>query len=106
MKRDIDRLMAERNLDWIIVEGPDGFAGANPDYTYLTNGEQLTGAQVVSLAAEQAARLELGPGDRVLSTLSFDDWAGLGGGLLAPLAAGGSVVLCRNSEKLADEAKA
>jgi Xaa-Pro aminopeptidase len=43
LKRDIDRLMAERNLDWIVVEGPDGFAGANPDYSYLTNGEQLTG---------------------------------------------------------------
>lgn len=43
MKHDIDRLMAERNLDWIIVEGPDGFAGANPDYAYFTNGQHLTG---------------------------------------------------------------
>ncbi|TDU06304.1 uncharacterized protein (TIGR03089 family) [Streptomyces sp. 846.5] len=80
------------------------YAPVDPDRPALViDGEQLTGAQVVSLAAEQATRLELGPGDRVLSTLSFDDWAGLGGGLLAPLAAGGSVVLCRNSEKLADE---
>jgi Xaa-Pro aminopeptidase len=43
VKRDIDRLMAERNLDWIVVEGPDGFAAANPDYSYFTNGQQLTG---------------------------------------------------------------
>jgi uncharacterized protein (TIGR03089 family) len=80
------------------------YAPVDPDRPALViDGEQLTGAQAVSLAAEQAVQLRLGPGDRVLSTLSFDDWAGLGGGLLAPLAAGASVVLCRNSEKLADE---
>ena len=45
MKSDIDHLMAERNLDWIIVEGPDGFAGANPDYAYFTNGQHLTGTR-------------------------------------------------------------
>jgi Xaa-Pro aminopeptidase len=43
VKSDIDRLMEERNLDWIIIEGPDGFAGANPDYSYFTNGQHLTG---------------------------------------------------------------
>ena len=43
MKRDIDRLMAERNLDAIVVEGPDGFASANPDFAYFVNGEHLTG---------------------------------------------------------------
>ncbi|MBK9715394.1 MAG: aminopeptidase P family protein [Kouleothrix sp.] len=43
MKHDIDRLMGERNLDWIVVEGPDGFASANPDFNYLTGGVQLTG---------------------------------------------------------------
>jgi uncharacterized protein (TIGR03089 family) len=80
------------------------YAPVDPDRPALViDGEQLTGAQAVSLAAEQADRLELGPEDRVLTTLSFDDWAGLGGGLLAPLAAGASVVLCRNSEKLTDE---
>ncbi|MEY9967428.1 uncharacterized protein (TIGR03089 family) [Streptacidiphilus sp. MAP12-16] len=80
------------------------YAPVDPDRPALViDGEQLTGAQAVSLATEQAERLELGPTDRVLSTLSFDDWAGLGGGLLAPIAAGASVVLCRNSEKLADE---
>src|SRR5262249_42504609 len=43
LKRDIDRLMAERNLDAIVVEGPDGFASANPDFAYFVNGEHLTG---------------------------------------------------------------
>ena len=43
MKRDIDRLMAERGIDWIVVEGPDGFSTANPDYMYLTGGVDLTG---------------------------------------------------------------
>ena len=46
MKQDLDRLMAERNLDAIVVEGPDGFASANPDYTYMTNGVQLTGTVI------------------------------------------------------------
>ena len=63
----------------------------------------MTGARTVTLATEHAGDLGLKPGDRVLSTLSYDDWAGLGGGLLAPLAAGASVVLCRNSEQLSPE---
>ena len=43
MKHDIDRLMAERNIDAIVVEGPDGFASANPDFSYFVRGEHLTG---------------------------------------------------------------
>lgn len=43
VKSDIDRLMAERNLDWIVVEGPDGFSAVNPDYLYMVNGVDLTG---------------------------------------------------------------
>ncbi|MEV8099410.1 TIGR03089 family protein [Kitasatospora sp. NPDC085879] len=61
---------------------------------------KLTGEQTVQLAREGAARLGIGAGDRVMSTLSYGDWAGLEAGLLAPLAAGASVVLCRNSEGL------
>ncbi|GHH84237.1 TIGR03089 family protein [Kitasatospora indigofera] len=61
---------------------------------------KLTGEQTVQLAREGAARLGIGPGDRVLSTLSYEDWSGLEAGLLAPLAAGASVVLCRNSGSL------
>ncbi|MFG2825240.1 TIGR03089 family protein [Kitasatospora sp. NPDC048365] len=64
---------------------------------------KLSGEQSVALAREGAARLGLGTQSRVLSTLSFDDWSGLEAGLLAPLAAGASVVLCRNSDGLTDE---
>ncbi|PYC77620.1 TIGR03089 family protein [Streptomyces tateyamensis] len=64
---------------------------------------KLSAGQTVQLAREGAARLGLERGSRVLSTLSFDDWAGLEAGLLAPLVAGGSVVLCRNSAELTEE---
>ena len=64
---------------------------------------KLTGEQTVQLAREGAARLGVGPGDRVLSTLGYDDWTGLEAGLLAPLAAGASVVLCRNNGTLKDD---
>ncbi|MGW2399350.1 TIGR03089 family protein [Kitasatospora sp. NPDC001664] len=64
---------------------------------------KLTGEQTVALAREGAARLGLDTSSRVLSTLSYDDWAGLEAGLLAPLAAGASVVLCRNSGGLTEE---
>jgi Xaa-Pro aminopeptidase len=46
VRRDLDRLMAERNLDAIIVEGPDGFASANPDFNYLVGGVHLTGTVI------------------------------------------------------------
>ena len=43
MKSDIDRLMAERNLDAIIVQGPDGLGAVNAPFNYLVKGEHLTG---------------------------------------------------------------
>ncbi|KQV17567.1 MULTISPECIES: TIGR03089 family protein [unclassified Kitasatospora] len=64
---------------------------------------KLTGEQTVALAREGALRLGLEPGSRVLSTFGYDDWTGLEAGLLAPLAAGASVVLCRNSGELTEE---
>ncbi|MFF7633762.1 TIGR03089 family protein [Kitasatospora sp. NPDC008050] len=64
---------------------------------------KLTGEQTVDLAREGAARLGLERGSRVLSTLPYDSWAGLEAGLLAPLAAGASVVLCRNSAGLTED---
>lgn len=77
------------------------YAPVDPDRPALEiDGEVLSGAHVVDLAVEQAKQLGLGPEDRVLSTLSFDSWEGLAGGLLAPLAVGGSVVLCRHSEEV------
>ncbi len=66
----------------------------------LPGGEQLTGAQVVRRARRSAQELGLTPGARLLSAAGYDDWAGLSAGLLAPLAAGGSVVLCRHLDRL------
>ncbi|KOG91703.1 acyl-CoA synthetase, partial [Streptomyces varsoviensis] len=45
----------------------------------------------------------LTPGSRLLSGLPYDTWEGLSAGLLAPLAAGGSVVLCRHLDQLPEE---
>lgn len=84
------------------------YSPVTPDAPALETGVdglplKLTGEQTVALAREGAVRLGLNPGDRVMSTLSYDDWTGLEAGLLAPLAAGASVVLCRNSQGLTDE---
>lgn len=46
MKQDIDRLMTERNLDAIVVLGPDGLSSANAAWQYLTGGAHLTGTIV------------------------------------------------------------
>nr|WP_202447189.1 TIGR03089 family protein [Streptomyces sp. SID5468] len=73
---------------------PDAVALALPD------GTELTGAEVVARARTRAAELGLEPGSRLLSALPYDDWEGLAAGLLAPLAAGASVVLCRNLDRL------
>ncbi|MEU2180507.1 TIGR03089 family protein [Streptomyces thermolilacinus] len=67
---------------------------------------ELTGAGLVERARADAARRGLGPGSRLLSGLAWDSWDGVSAGLYAPLAAGGSVVLCRHPEELAPEALA
>ncbi|WP_413757530.1 TIGR03089 family protein [Streptomyces sp. MMBL 11-3] len=67
-------------------------------------GAELSGAEVVERARGEAAGLDLvGPGARLLSGLSYDTWDGLSAGLYGPLAAGGSVVLCRNLELLPED---
>ncbi|MGW1318973.1 TIGR03089 family protein [Streptomyces sp. NPDC002426] len=63
-------------------------------------GAVLTGDQVVARAREDAVELGLGPGSRLLTGRTYDTWEGLSAGLLAPLAAGGSVVLCRHLDRL------
>ncbi|WP_179816295.1 TIGR03089 family protein [Allostreptomyces psammosilenae] len=63
----------------------------------------LTGGQLTALAADQAEREGVRPGDRTLSALPMNRLDGLLAGLLVPLATGGSAVLCRNLES-ADEA--
>ena len=43
MQHDLDRLMSERHLDAIVVEGPDGLGSANPAFNYFVRGAHLTG---------------------------------------------------------------
>ncbi|MCX4550713.1 TIGR03089 family protein [Streptomyces sp. NBC_01387] len=65
-------------------------------------GTELTGAGLVERSLADAAGVGLAPGARILSGRGYDTWAGLSDGLYAPLAAGASVVLCRNLDQLAD----
>jgi uncharacterized protein (TIGR03089 family) len=69
----------------------------------LTDGGVLTARDVVVRARSRAEELDLEPGSRLLSGLPYDGWDGLAAGLFAPLAAGASVVLCRNLDQLAAE---
>lgn len=46
MKSDLDRLMEERALDAIVVEGPDGLSAANAPWSYMVNGQHLNGTVV------------------------------------------------------------
>ena len=46
MQRDLDRLMNERQLDAIIIEGPDGLGAANPAFNYFVRGAHLTGTVI------------------------------------------------------------
>ena len=43
MLTDLDTLMAARNLDAIVIDGPDGMSSANAAFNYLVRGEHLTG---------------------------------------------------------------
>ncbi|MEU5435205.1 TIGR03089 family protein [Streptomyces sp. NPDC020719] len=63
---------------------------------------ELSAAELVERARADAAELGLEPGSRLLSALPYDSWEGLARGLYAPLASGGSVVLCRNLGQLGD----
>ncbi|MEU1376412.1 TIGR03089 family protein [Streptomyces triculaminicus] len=77
------------------------FAPVDPDAPALVvGGRELTGAQLVEQARTDARQHGLGPGSRLLSGLPYDHWEGLSAGLFAPLAAGGSVVLCRHLDRL------
>lgn len=60
MKRDIDRLMAERDLDAILVRGK---VLGNPPLYYMLNGVHLTSATVIKKRGE-TPQLIAGPMDR------------------------------------------
>ncbi len=83
------------------------YAPVDPDAPALTvDGLELTGSGLVERARADAAARGLGPGSRVLSGLAYDGWEGLSCGLFAPLASGGSVVLCRHLDQLDERALA
>ncbi|WP_225099047.1 TIGR03089 family protein [Streptomyces sp. CoH27] len=84
------------------------FAPVDPEEPALiVAGAEFSGAEVTQKAVADAAGLELtGPGSRMLSGLPYDTWEGLSAGLFSPLASGGSVVLCRNLDRLDEEALA
>ncbi|MEU0403010.1 TIGR03089 family protein [Streptomyces sp. NPDC006197] len=80
------------------------FAPVDPEAPALVvDGAERSGVQLVEQARADAAALGLAPGSRLLSGLGYGDWQGLSAGLYAPLAAGGSVVLCRNLDALGAE---
>ncbi|RMI37292.1 TIGR03089 family protein [Streptomyces triticirhizae] len=87
----------------------DVFAALDPpgpdDPALVVEGRTLTGGELLTRARADAAERGLVPGSRLMSTLGYGSWAGLSAGLFAPLAAGGSVVLCRNAERLTPDAR-
>lgn len=81
------------------------FAPVDPEEpSLIVAGAEFSGGEVVERAKADAGALRLaGPGARVLSALPYDTWEGLSAGLYAALAVGGSVVLCRNLDRLDEE---
>jgi uncharacterized protein (TIGR03089 family) len=65
-----------------------------------------TVGEVLADARARAATLGIGAGDRVLSTLEWGTLDGVADGLLAVLAAGASLVQCRNVDPAALERRA
>ncbi|MER6319578.1 TIGR03089 family protein [Streptomyces sp. NPDC001581] len=83
------------------------FAPVNAeDAGLVVGGEELSYAALTTRAREDAAKLGLGADARVLTGLGYGTWDGLSAGLYGPLAAGGSVVLCRNLDRLSAQALA
>jgi uncharacterized protein (TIGR03089 family) len=76
-----------------------GAAAAPGAAALLLDGDRLlTGAELTEQAAAAAARWQLAPGDRVLSTRPLADLAGILAALLVPLASGATAVLCRHAD--------
>ncbi|MGV9314638.1 TIGR03089 family protein [Streptomyces sp. NPDC003691] len=80
------------------------FVPVDPDAPALAvGGVELTAAELVGRARADAERLGLAAGSRLLAAGEYGTWEGLSAGLYAPLAAGGSVVLCRHADRLSGE---
>lgn len=69
------------------------------DPALVVDDKELSGAEVVATAREAADRWGLGRADRLLAAADLGELDGLLAGLLAPLAVGASVVLCRNLDE-------
>jgi uncharacterized protein (TIGR03089 family) len=84
---------------------PDRFLAAPPpapdDPALDRDGRLLTAGEVVEAARSAAAELGLQAGSRLLFEGDLGTAAGLSRALLAPLAVGASVVLCRNLDPAA-----
>ena len=63
-------------------------------------------AEVLADARDRASRLGIEPGARVLSTLEWGTHDGVADGFLAVLAAGASLVQCRNADPAALDRRA
>ncbi len=73
------------------------YAPVDPDAPALEmTGRAYSGAELVEQAERIASRDGWDAGTRVLTTLDLCGWEGILNGLLVPLAAEASVVLCRN----------
>ncbi|MGZ4631307.1 MAG: TIGR03089 family protein [Actinomycetes bacterium] len=77
---------------------PPGLGATTPA---LRLGETtLRGSELGAQVEDAVRRWDLTAADRVLTTTPYTDLPSLLGGLLAPLAAGAGVVLCRNVERI------
>ena len=90
-------------LSRLVGAQPDDFVSLVPlDASALAlrvSGREWTHTQLGDAAASAAAHHLRGADSRVLSTMAYDSADGLDAGLLAPLAAGGSVVLVTNADE-------
>ncbi|MYS83473.1 TIGR03089 family protein [Embleya scabrispora] len=63
------------------------------------SGREWTAGELAEAGETTAREWELGPGDRLLTSLSFARTGGLRAGVLAPLAASVPVVVCRHLDE-------
>src|SRR4051794_16557219 len=115
------RIAALADADIVVAPDPMGaglsrLVGAHPDefsplvpvdpsaLALRVDARAWTHRELADAAQHAAAHHRLDRESRVLSTMAYDSADGLDAGLLAPLAAGGSIVLVTNADetKLAD----
>lgn len=81
---------------------PDDLFVADPpepdDPALVTAAGTFSGTRLVELAGEYAKQRGLGAGSRLLSEVAPDSLDGVLASAVVPLALGGSVVLCRNTD--------